>query len=347
MGLTFNIVYTTGTAKYLLLFVFSLLKWSDASFCLVANACALDEVRLLERLCDTDSRLQFLVAPSPTIMRHGEVLDYLHSLRRADYFCFMDSDIIAFADFVAEMTPYLSEHAAVFSGSPIWCRQEEQTLSETLTSIPGHVHRTANGVCLGSSYFAIYENQVLTEFVASTGIGFGRYAWPVIPAPYQAELVRLGLKRTKYDTGKLLNILLGAQGTPLILLDSGCLYHVGGISAQTARRSGRLLRTKVKPARWVPRGKLRRWIARLGGLTRSQRSDVDAIDEELKGLQIRRRRSAVYFHRLFSSLFESRPLPEIPRMGDPQIEKRLESVTGSLLALHEEFGGQLANLVAG
>jgi hypothetical protein len=342
MDLTFNIVYTTGTVKYLQLIVFSLLKRSGYSFRLVANACSPEEVRLLQKLSCSSPRLDFLVAPSKTIMRHGAVLDYLQSLEHSDYFCFMDSDILATGDFSSEVSPYLSQYAGVFSGRPLWCMEEEQTLPETLPSIPGHCNRTANGICLGSSYFAIYDNRILTQFIQSTGIGLARYQWSAIPAPYQSQLIDMGLKRTRYDTGKLLNILLAAQGTPAFFLDSTSLQHIGGVSAQTARRSSGRLRKKIKSTTWLPVVKLKQWSRKLARVMGARKVDEEAMTAELRQLQTRRRRSAAYFHRLFDSLFENRPLPAIPRVGDPGTEEKIESAAENIVSLYEEFGEQLA-----
>jgi hypothetical protein len=283
-----------------------------------------------------------VAAPSRTIMRHGELLDYLQSLEDSQYFCFMDSDILATGDFSSEVSQYLNQYAAVFSGRPIWCMEEEQTLPETLPSIPGHCNRTADGVCLGSSYFAIYDNRTLTRFMHSAGIGLARYQWSTIPAPYQNQLIDMGLKRTRYDTGKLLNILLAAQGPPLLFLDSASLQHLGGVSAQTARRSSGRLRRKIKSTTWFPVVKLKQWIRELAGAMGARKVDEAAMTPELRQLQTRRRRSAVYFHRLFDSLFENRPLPAIPRVGDPGIEERIKSAAANIVTLYEEFGDRLA-----
>jgi GT2 family glycosyltransferase len=154
MDLTFNIIYTRGTVRYLRLLVFSLLKWSESSFRLVANACSPEEVRLLQELCYKNSRLEFLALPSERGMQHSEVLSYLQALERLDHFCFMDSDIIATGDFVNEMLPYLDNHAAVFSAPPLWCTEEEQILPDTFPVMGGRFNRTSSGLCIGSTHFA-------------------------------------------------------------------------------------------------------------------------------------------------------------------------------------------------
>jgi hypothetical protein len=255
-------------------------------------------------------------------------------------FCFMDSDILAQGDFLGEMAPYLTECQGVFSAAPIWCTKQEQILPPELPSIPGHCSRTNDGVCLGSSYFAKYEGRTLAQFIESTGIGLGRYQWPAIPAPYQKQLIDMGLKKTRYDTAKLLNILRVAQGALLIFLDCTSLQHIGGVSAQTARRSAWRVRKQLRFFRWPPAARLRRWI---WGLSKGLRQpDLAAMTAELRELQVRRRRSALYFHQLFRCLFENLPLPAAPRVGNRGIEERIALATANIVSLYEEYGEQLA-----
>ena len=141
MELNFNIVYTVGTVRYLRLLVFSLLKWSEASFRLVANGCSPEEAHMLEELCRSSSQLEFLALPSTTLLPHSDVLSHLQSMEQSQYFCFMDSDILATGDFVSEMAPYLGQYSAVFSATPIWCTEEEQVLPDILPRMPGHFNR--------------------------------------------------------------------------------------------------------------------------------------------------------------------------------------------------------------
>lgn len=344
MDLEFNIVYTTGTVRYLRLLVFSLLKWSDCSFRLVANACSPEEVRLLQELCRKSTRLEFLALPSRTIMLHSEVLSYLQPLERADYFCFMDSDILASGDFVSEMSPYLDQHAGVFSATPIWCTEEEQILPQTFPRMPGHFNRTSSGICIGSTYFAMYDNRVLSQLIESTGIGFSRYRWEEIPPPCQSQVIRAGLKKTRYDTGKLLNALLVAQGKRLMYVDSQMLRHIGGVSAREALQRGLRHERSPRSKAWGAVAKGKRLLRRLTGME-AARTEKTPLTEAERAEFFRRRQkrwpTANYFSELFRSLFENQPLPTIPDIGDAEIERRIEAVGADIAALYEEFGEQL------
>jgi hypothetical protein len=344
MDLRFNIVYTTGTVRYLRLLVFGLLKWSDCSFRLVANACSPQEVHLLQELCRKSTRLEFLALPSRTIMLHSEVLTRLQPLERSGYFCFMDSDILATGDFVSEMSPYLDQHAGVFSATPIWCTEEEQILPETFPRMPGHFNRTSNGVCIGSTYFAMYDNRVLSQLIQSTGIGFSRYRWEEIPPPYQSQVSQAGLKKTRYDTGKLLNVLLVAQGKRLIYIDSQLLQHIGGVSAREALQRGLRHERNPRSRAWGAAARGKRLIRRLTGIEAAREEKTQLTEAERAEFFRRREKrwpTANYFSDLFQSLFENQPLPAVPGIGDREVEERIRSVTAHIVDLHEEFAGQL------
>ena len=327
MELKFNIAYVPGTVRYLGLLVFSLLKWSDCSFRLVANACSPQEVRLLRELCHKSTRLELLTAPSKMVMPYGQLLNYLHSLEHSDYFCFLDSDILATGDFVSEMLPYLERYAAVFSASPIWCAEEPPIVPADSARIPGGLSKTSDGLCIGNTCFAIYDNRVLIPFLQTTDVTFQLYQWPDIPGPYQSQLLSMGLKKRAYDNGRVLNILLAGRGNRLVFVDSPSLQHIGGLSGRIAKR---------KRSGWVKR--LRRSIGS------RQRQSVAARDEfrPTRAKRAYKAPTALYFNELLRSLFERAPLPPIPDLGDRDIERRIESVATHLVSLYEEFGDQLA-----
>jgi hypothetical protein len=327
MELKFNIAYVPGTVRYLGLLVFSLLKWSDCSFRLVANACSSQEVRLLGELCHKRTRLELLTAPSKMVMPYGQLLNYLHSLEHSDYFCFLDSDILATGDFVSEMLPYLDRYAAVFSASPIWCAEEPPIVPADSARIPGGLSKTSDGLCIGNTCFAIYDNRVLIPFLQTTDVTFQLYQWPDIPGPYQSQLLSMGLKKRAYDNGRVLNILLAARGNRLVFVDSPSLQHIGSFSGAIAKRKRRGLAKRVRRS------------------IRSRQRQSGKARDRLTPIRAKRAYkvpTALYFHELLQSLFERAPLPPIPELGNADLEGRIESVTANLVSLYEEFGEQLA-----
>lgn len=343
--LTFNIVYTPGTIKHLQVFVFSLLKWLDCSFRLVANGCSAEETRMLHALCRNNPRLEFLALPIRGHVRHGKALNYLQALERSDTFCFMDSDIMATGAFLSDLAPYLDQCAGVFSGSPVFCTDDERVLTESFPEIIGLCNRTEEGVCLGSTYLAMYDNMVLTRVMQSTGVGFERYSWADVPMQCQNWLAEAGFKKTWYDTGKLLNLVLHGQGERLVFIESPSLQHITGMSC-FALREIRVWRQRSawrSPARWIRRG-LGRFMVAMGrkapGTQHTATVDAEVTIWETER-RVKRQAASRYFSELLWSLSENRPPPPVPRMNDPGIEERIGLVAADIAALYEEFGDQL------
>ena len=342
MELTFHIVYTPGTVTYLRLFVLSLLKWSNCSFRLVANGCLPEEQHLLKEFCHRNPRLEFLGLPTKKMMRHGQVLSYLQKMERSETFCFMDSDILATGDFLNEFAPYLGQYTGIFSGSPLWCLDEEQILSETGSHVAsGWQNRTDNGLCLGSSYFAIYDNRRLTQLIQSTGIDFRIYRWQDIPAQWHYHIAEVGLKKLGYDTGKVLNILLLAREERLCFVESSTMQHIGGISTYAAYESGSLpkrffrkLNRSAKIASRRAKRKCKNRIMKLTGREVPKPRDIKLVSNRWKI-------TGRYFTQVLQALSEHRTLPAIPDMDESVIEGRIELAAASIAALYEEFREEL------
>lgn len=341
MTLTFHIIYMPGIVRYMTLFLFSLLKWSDCSFRLVSNGCSPHELRHLRKLSDNSSRLELVVLPDNRLIRHGRALSYLWSLERADHFCFMDSDVLATGEFLGELAPELSHHAGVFSGSPIWCSDEEQILPERFQRMAGRYNRSAMGVCLGSTYVAMYDNRVLRSLIPSSRIDFRRYSWGEIPAEYQNQIANLGLKKRRYDTAKVLNLLLLAQGRGIIFKEVSSLHHIGGIDTGIARE-GDLFGIHADSVQKVPHSLRRRLRRRVIGLPGFQRLSWARTEQKLISAKAEKKHvTCRYFRQLLDALCEGRPRPSLPMLGDSGIGERVQFVTESIVKLHEEFGDRL------
>jgi hypothetical protein len=335
-NLKFNIVCIPGAAQYVPLFALSLRKWSDCSFRLVANGCSLEETRLLQKFCAKAPRFEFLALPVKTTLPHGQALSYLQSQERSDTFCFMDSDILATEEFLGELAPCLGQYAGVFSGSPVWLKDEEKVIPAAFQEMAGRYSRTDENICLGSSYFAMYDNRALTQAIRSTGIGFNRYEWADIPAAYQDRLAQMGLRKAGYDTGKLLNLLLLNQGERLLFKESLALQHIGGISSVAADYSSPAFQVRVFFSQLAPFKRLP--MPRLG----SWNTGVSTA-ELLAMREIRRKKTKTcrYVGKLLRALFQERPLPARPNFDDPQINERIERLTAHVIALYREFREQL------
>ncbi|RMG05844.1 MAG: hypothetical protein D6726_00570 [Nitrospirae bacterium] len=149
MNLRFNIIYTPETVRYLLIFVMSLLRWSDCSFRLVANGCSDDECDLLRRFCLSSEHLEFYRYPSKEMLPHGTVLTQLQKMEEGEFFCFMDSDIFATGPFMDDFRSLLSEYDGVFSCLLGWCNDDEWIIHYDFHIVKGVIQSLREGVVSG------------------------------------------------------------------------------------------------------------------------------------------------------------------------------------------------------
>lgn len=313
--ITFNLIYTPGTVQQLSFLVYSLVKWSDCTFRLVANGCPPEEAAELQAVAQSHPALDFLVLPTKHSMSHGQALNYLQAMTTGLYFCFMDSDIYAKGEFLPALTQHLPEYKGVFSCAPIKCKGDECILPAQRRAINGWHNQTQHGLCLGSSYFALYHNPTLSTLLQSTGIGFEACRWAEIPQRYQHQLEQLGVVRDIYDTGKVLNLLLLARGEKLIYQQVAALRHIGGVSRLHQEVKHRQLSQVVK-----------RWGKRLLGRD----------TEQIWGKQLRKE-TEFYFFDLLQALRLQQPLPQPPLLTDSEIAATLHEVTQELVTLYREY----------
>lgn len=312
MALCFHIIYIPGTVKSLQLLLHSLLKWSDCTFRLVANGCGADEMSTLQRLCADNPRLSFMALPTSQLMIHGDALNYLQAQCQDDYFCFMDSDIYAVAPFMPDFLPRLAQYSGIFSGMPLRYPQSGLPLPTGKAFWAGPYTHSATGVCLGTTFFAIYNNQVVSEMRRRTGIGFTKYQWATIPRAYQGQIAALGLRHELYDTAKLFNLVLHLEGHALHYQPCTALRHIEAVSRFVA----------MQPAsRWRRfRSYAGRWRRALMGQTIEL-----TYDEALPHLS-----------QVLQALADGQAVPPLPRQKE-EGRAWIEQAQSELLALHAEF----------
>ncbi|MBV7339690.1 glycosyltransferase [Chloroflexi bacterium TSY] len=333
MSFAFNIIYTPGTAIYLAPLVHSLLTWSDCTFRLVANGCPTSEHGYLRNFCANSSRLEFLALPTSKMVPHGKALAFLHEQTTSDYFCFMDSDILATGDFVEALKLRLRDRSAFFSCNPIWCKPAEQILPDDSPVIHGRYHSTRTGLCLGSSYFAIYDNQVLADFLHTSPIGFDLYDWPRVPKRCQKTLAGLGQQRVRYDTCKVLNLLLLAQGENMIFWNSPDLLHLGGFSRYRQHQAPKAGR-RLYSSQYSIKGNLNRLWNRFyyaGNLD----SLMGIVPERYLPLRMRQVAVERYMSNLIMALHRKTILPEFPQIRDVGLREEIERATSELVSIYK------------
>lgn len=341
MKLQFNIIYTPGTVQYLSLFVWSLLENLDCSFRLVSNGCLPPEQRYLQRLCQQHPRLEFWTIPTKSCLPHGLALNYLQALNQSNWFCFLDSDVLATGNFLQEIPPELDQYAGIFSGAPIWITKTDEMLPQTFQIMSGLHNRTDTGLCLGSSFFAIYNNRVLTELTQSTGIGFEEYKWQQIPAIYQKQLTQMGLAKQAYDTGKLLNLLLLARGDRLIYRDLPSLCHIGGISFLPFYQTGDRSRTNriLNSLPHLLKSRLNILVEKIRS-SRAYPHFRHLSPAEFQAIVAQRQRqrnpTRSYFFKLLQALYRGNSLPPVPTIGVAEIDRKIVLASDAIQKLYRE-----------
>jgi hypothetical protein len=337
--LVFNIIYTPGTARYLSPFVLSLLHWSDCSYRLIANGLPDDECRFLEQLSATDEQLEFLTLPGPDVLLHGDALEYLQARTEVSHFCFLDSDILATGPFLPQLLAELMEADSVSSCPPLWYSKYDMVLPAAFQQMDGSHHVTDTGICIGGTFFAIYDNAILSECLSETGLSFHRYAWGDLPLMAQTALASMGLQKNEYDTGKVLNLMLLNRGARLRYKELDELCHIGGISEAGTRDkfSGRVLGERV--ARRMP-GPLAGPALKMSDAYYSWRNGLRTSPWQENRVLIAKARkraaTAWYFYRLLQGLVDGLPLPELPRLGNPSVERRIASVSDQIITWYEK-----------
>lgn len=328
--LQFHIIYTPGTVRGLLPFVDTLLRWSACAYCLVGNGCDDAETRLLRDRCAGEPRLTWRALPWPRKVEHGQALNWLFTASDQPYFCFMDSDILATGDFMAELRPALSGAAGLFSAWPITIKAAERILPDDCRFIGGRHSHTAAGLCLGGSYFAIYERAALARALAAAPDGFNRGYWAQLPWGTRRFLQGIGQERLFYDTGRVLNLYLQHQGGELRVQECAALLHLGSYSIYAGGRAAQRI-----PPPWLKlaRAAARRVRDRLTG--QAYRTAVlrqvaqDPVQRVVDG---RRAWLAGYFAGVAGALAAGAALPDPCVVQDAEIDANVRRVTTILVS---------------
>jgi hypothetical protein len=144
----------------------------------------------------------------------------------------------------------------------------------------------------------------------------------------------------------VLNLLLLARGERLFFVESSFLQHIGGISLYIAYKNQLLpkrILMKLKRISGQVKLKSRQWIITLAG-THLRTQNLALVDAELVKFHAGRGKEHTtcrYFTQVLQSLAENRPLPVAPDADEPEMAKRIKSVTGNIVSLYEEFREQL------
>ncbi|MBP1464226.1 glycosyltransferase [Candidatus Chloroploca sp. M-50] len=274
---------------------------------------------MLRTRCAGEPRLRWRSLPWPCKVEHGQALNFLFTASNEPYFCFMDSDILATGDFMAELLPAMSGAAGLFSAWPITIKAEERMLSDVCSFIGGRHSHTTAGLCLGGSYFAMYERAALAQALAAAPDGFNRGYWAQLPQRTRQFLRKIGQERRFYDTGRVLNLCLQRQGGALRVHDTTALLHLGSYSIYAGSAQHTVPRWKR-----LAQAVLRRVRNRLNGQTyRDAVLHQVAQDPVQRSVDQRRQQLAAYFARVADALAADEALTLPPALLDVEIEDQV------------------------
>jgi hypothetical protein len=347
--LQFNIIFTPHTAAYLSPFIYSLLRWTDCRYRIVNNGCDEKDQKLLKNLCDSNERLEYLTVSEDTMVEHGVALNWLQKNTSSPWFCFMDSDILATAPYLNDIAEHMTSCDVFSSGHPLWHSPDDITLPESFRRLHGIHFGTSDGKCLGGTYFAVYNNAVLTEAIKRTGIDFRIYQRDSVPEHHRATLQKIGLDKLEYDTGMLLMSLMYANDTRFYVEDLQAVRHLGGFSSRAGdepayfyRGLADRLATKLfggvfaAPLLYLADC----WYAfrrPSPGVTPEQSRTLPFAERRLLEGRIRKRRNtARYFKALMQSISVNGPRPQVPKLGYAAAERRIAEVAENVAQIYRE-----------
>lgn len=332
MTLIFHIIYVPGSAHYLLSFVDSLLQWSAHSFRLVSNGCSEAEQRLLQAYCRSRSRLEFLPLPTVRPLAHRDALNYLQAICQDETFCFMDSDIFACGHLPDDLETLCRKYAGVFAGAPLWLLPEEQAMPLDVNVAIGEYTHGHLGLPLGGTFFAVYDNRLLSDFIRRTGLGFQICDWPDLPSWLQRWCAAREMAGCWFDTGKALNLGLQYRGHDILVLDSPNLVHLGGLSF-FARQLYCYAQTARQPLAGAALEQMRTVYASL-----NQRLRNDPIFRSRR-LSFRRRRKVYepYFANLLEAEASGKKPPRLPPEKHPVVRQRARFAAEQAACLVRNF----------
>lgn len=231
--LVFNVVWVRGVFEYLRYFVASQMAHSSARFRFVVNGCPPDEVALIKRFAGRHSdRVVEVFESSSTMEPHGVALDTVLARRDdGEYFCFIDSDILARRPFLRRFTDRLEGSCVGVTSGRVFSRPDGQddAIATESRILPGDCFYSQRGYLFGSPHFAVYRRGALDDTMSRWRVGLGS-SGPDVSAEVRRELAAAGHAFALYDTGKIVNILLQQDGNTLCHLEHEGLMHIGGVS---------------------------------------------------------------------------------------------------------------------
>lgn len=307
----FNVVWTGDVFDHLSTFVASQMAHSGARYRFLANACPPAQIDAMQAFASQRPGrvVEVLEVSTDRMVRHGDALDLVLRTRDdGELFALIDPDILARGSFLPLFLAQLADHDAVTSGKEVWSDHNIRPADHP--GVNGEYFFDQDGFVFGSPHLAIYRRAAVEETVQRWGVGFSS-AGNDIPEAARDALRRMGRDYWIFDTAKIVNILLQAEGRSLCHVEHPDLLHIGGVSHFLA------------PPSSVP-GHTPAW--------------GEGADWGEKPGMAGRYAVARYTAQVIQELDAGRDAPEMPSDVDAALRSRLELVRSELIALIDEHG---------
>jgi hypothetical protein len=283
--------------------------------------------------------------PEQRMVPHGETLDYLHARTDSDWFCFMDSDILAVGPFMDDFSADLAGADLFSSCLPLWHNETDITITDSFRHMHGIHAYTDSGLTIACDYFVIYNKQTFDSAREATGVGLPVFSWNDLSADNQQVLQRQGQQKADFDSGKVLTLLMADRGAEIRYQQSENLKHIGGFTEVGAVSDSSLYSrgSLDKMATALPRVLGRSLLQFAHGWYGSKLGDDknSAIENRSLASRIYRRSvTARYFYLLLIGLMDDKLIPKVPLLGDAIAEQRLEIVSGEIRELIDKVRQQ-------
>jgi hypothetical protein len=299
MNLKFYIIYTPESFSKLKLAIKSLLHFTNYQYVLVSNGLSTEEANQIEQNTKKSAYLKFIDLPGNITIPHGTALTHLFNISDDEYFCFMDSDIFAFADFTKDLEEKIKSNDVVSSGKPI-----EWWDKTSAFGYRGHCSVSPSGKNVAMTYFSVYKRSSISPLLSKYAISFERYMRKQqVPEGVQNLLSEKDQHTWKFNTAKLLNIVQAYSGYHLHYQEFNGLVHLGGVS-RYSEHSIHGTRKMIKP------------------------DNYQALD---------RIKSRFYFHQLLSNItYENYSLPKL-ELYDLDFLNNIIKISNDLIQLNKNL----------
>ena len=227
--LTWNVVWVGASFESMYPFMANVLSHTTGKLRFIANGCGPEQVEQLRRFraAHPGRVVEVFEMPEGPAVSHGRCLDLVREQRYdGPWFCLLDPDILFRRSLVADLIAPLADVDVVTSGTEIW--SDDNVIPDEFPGVAGEFFFGRDGFVFGSPHLAVYRRPPLDDTCRRWHIGFGS-GGADLTDDARARLAELGQGFLVFDTGKLVNIFMQADGAELRHHDLDDIVHIGGL----------------------------------------------------------------------------------------------------------------------